>query len=302
MNYKLFKLQLGTSRLVSIMEFQSPFEITEFCYIEGYGFILLFKSHHCLGHIDKSNKLVFPLAGEPGVAGHRDSTNPLFEFPSSVCYSDFLKKVFIIEKGGARIREIEVDPFYGSSVFGRAVEKKMEVYFANLGNISGITTFCCIDDGDNIYWSVRELNRCFKYNFALSDFEPYVGNGRYGFSISSDFHSSIISSPSGMLYGDGHVFIADSGNHCLRDANNNKFNVVAGYPCRAGYRDDLGTHALLDNPTKMVILKNLICFMDINRVRYYTLSDHSVGTLYNSPHLVSIESDEKDLWILEKVE
>jgi len=295
MNYKLSKLQLGTNKVDCILEFSSLFKITEFCYIDGFGYILLFKDQHCLGLIDSKNKFIFPWAGELNIHGHYDSTAPLFEYPSSICYSDKVKKAFIIENGGMRIREIDINPFYTSSVFGIAVEKKMEKYFENFESIKDVNTSCCTDNNGNIYWTVRELNRCFKYNFSHSDFEEYMGNGKYGFSIASNFRSSLISLPSGLLHLGDSIYIADTGNHCIRE----EAKIIIGSPSRYGYKDDLGIDSILNSPTKIISLKKILCFIDIDKIRYYSLADKLVGTLYKSPYIVSIESNKKDLIILE---
>lgn len=296
MNYRLVKFQLGTSKLNSLLEFQSLFEITDICYVDGFGIILLFKNQHCLGLINKKNKFIFPWAGEPNQNGHRDSTLPLFNSPSSICYCNLSKNVFIIEGGGTIIRKIDLNPFYASSVFGNVVQKKISNYFVNFNNIGEISTSCCTDKNGDIYWLVKELNRCFKYKFNYSDFENYMGNGKYGFSISSDFHSSLVSSPSSILCFKDSVYIADSGNHCIRQDS----KVIAGCPNKLGYKDDNGINAILDFPTKMIAMKNLICFIDVNKIRYYSMVDKSVGTLYASSNIISIGCDAKDLLILER--
>ena len=296
MNYKLFKFHLGTSKLDLTLEFSSLFEIEDITYIDSLGIVLLFKKQHCLGLIDKNNRFIFPWAGEPDKTGFRDSTAPLFEYPSSACYCNASKNLFVVEKGGMRIRKMELDPFYCSSVFGNAVQKKMANYFINFPDIGGISTYCCADKNGDIYWSIRELNRCFKYEFNLSDFEPYIGNGKYGFSVSSNFRSSLVAYPSGLLCLGDSVYIADSGNHCIREG----LRVVAGSPNRSGCKDNLALNASLDFPTKIISLKKLICFKDIDRIGYYSTADKLIGTLHVSSNVVAIDSDAKDLIVLEK--
>jgi hypothetical protein len=296
MNYKLSKLQLGTGKLELILNVSTPFEITETCFVNGFGHILLFKEHHCLGLIDKKNTFVFPWGGIPDQAGYRDSTSPLFEFPSSACYCKSTNKVYVVEKGGSRIRKLDLDPFYGASVFGQAVQKKMSGYMTNFEDFSSISTSCCVDAYGDIYWMIREINRGFKYRFKISDFEPYIGTGKYGFSLSSNPVMSLVAFPSSVLCRGSSVYIADSGNHCIRDG----VRVIIGCPNKIGDENDYGVKSVLNTPRKMIPLKDLICFIDEGKIKYYSLKDKTVGTLYVSHNIISIESDEKDLIIVEK--
>lgn len=294
MNYELSRLYFGTNKLESILEFKSEFAITNFCYADQIGYILLFKEEHCLGLIDSKNKFIFPWAGQLGKSGHYDSTAPLFEYPSSACYSSLDKKVYVIENGGSRIRRLELNPFYASSVFGQAVNKKMEEYFPSNLSRGGIKTSCCIDSYGNIYWTVREFNRVFKYQPNLSNFSIYMGDGKYGFSVSSDFVSSKTASPSCVLCSGDSVYIADSDNRCIREGK----KIIAGCANKAGYKDDIGIKALLDYPSKMVLVRNNLIFLDGDRIRYYSIGNKNVGTLYCISNIISIESDNKNLVVL----
>jgi len=163
MNYKLFRLYLGTGKLETILEFSSLFKIINFCYVDRFGFILLFKNQHCLGLINKESKYIFPWVGQPDKKGHYNSTSPFFEFPSSVCYCMATHNVYVVENGGSRIRKLELNPFYASSVFGNAVEKKMLNYFSNFSDKKDIVTSCCVGGLGDIYWSVIELHRSLRY-------------------------------------------------------------------------------------------------------------------------------------------
>lgn len=295
MNYKLSMFHLGTGKIELITNFSTPFEITEICFVNDFGYILLFKNQHCLGLLNKKNSFVFPWGGVPNQAGYRDSTLPLFDSPSSACYCKRTNHVYVVEKGGVRIRKLDLEPFYGSSVFGNTVQNRMSNCMQNFKDLQGVFTSCCVDGQGDIYWSIKEINRVFKYKFGISDFEYYMGTGKSGFSISSNKKTSLISSPSSILCNGDSVYISDSGNNCIREG----VRVVVGCPNKDGDVNGDGIKSVLNYPTKMIVVKNLICFIDKDKIKYYSLKDKTVETLYSSPNIAFIESDMKNLIIVE---
>ena len=96
MAYKLCKIPLGTSAISPIFDIDTDMAITGMYHIEGFGFVFLFRDHHCLGYADEKGKVVVPWLGKPNESGNRDGGSPLFQYPSSICYSENLRSCFFL--------------------------------------------------------------------------------------------------------------------------------------------------------------------------------------------------------------
>ncbi len=112
MYYKLSKLLLGTNSVENVFEIGVDMTITSMCHVNDFGFLFLFRDNHCVGYSDYKGKTVIPWMGQINERGDKEGTRPLFSYPSSLCYVPLLKKCFLIESGGTRIKSIEISSKY----------------------------------------------------------------------------------------------------------------------------------------------------------------------------------------------
>jgi len=302
MPYKLIKIPMGTSTCQLVSNVNISENITGLCYVNDLGFLFLVRDSHCIGLITNSGKIEFPWMGEYNTKGNEDGTMPLFEYPSSICYSPTYKICYLLENGGSKLRNINVHNKYASSGMSSIVSKNIERYFSKSDNYNNFQTYCDIDDRANVYWIITELNRCMIFNREYSIAENYIGNGRSGFSTSNCLSECLMNKPRGLRYFKGELYICDANNHCIRKVKDRVMSIVAGNPMAKDYKDGIGVECLMNNPSSLVSHGNIMYFIDNNKIRYLSLPDHNVGTIYESNNITSIEiNNRNDLLVLEKV-
>lgn len=302
MSYKMLKIQFGTSVIQNLFSVETDFDISSMLYVGEFGFLFIFKNKNCIGFIDASGKSNISWLGKADEKGSSDGTSPLFCMPSSICYFAPLKSFYVLERGGTRIRAVDIGSMHTSTKMGENSSRELSRYFSKFNDIDKILTFCDVDMHGNIYWSARELNRCFKYRVDSDIVETLAGNGRSGFLVSSTALESSFSSPSGIKCVKDSVYIADAGNFCIREIRNGKTALTAGKPTIRGEEDGIGNNCLMLCPSQMKYFSNIMYFLDKNRVRYLSLSDKTVGTVYTSHNIAAIEMDNRrNLFVLEKI-
>jgi hypothetical protein len=291
MLYRLNKLSFGTSKVEKVFDIDIDLNITYFLHINNFGYIFLVKDSHCIGYIDNRGNLKLPWLGDIGNCGSEDGTMPLFMFPSSICYS-LDKTCYLLEKGGSQIRKIDMDSKYVFSILGSAEKDNLNKFFPKFDSICNFETSCDIDLYGNLYWSIRPLHRCLKMNSENHSVKNYVGNGKPLFGSASHLDACCLFNPCGIQCINKAIYIADSGNHCIRSIIEHSINVVFGHPL---------TRQLL-NPSQIKFCKGLLYIKDGNMIYYYSFGDKNYGKIYESENLKFIETNsQRDLLMLEKI-
>jgi len=285
------KLPFGTSKVEKLFDIDTDLIITHFLYVEGFGFLFLFRDSHCIGYIDGSNKFYMPWMGVVGVAGNNNTSVPTFEYPSSVCYMRNMKFCYLLEKGGSRIRRLDLGRHYVDPVLGESENYNLNSYFSKCSNRNLSETHCDADEYGNLYWSVRDLHRCFRMDSEFSTISNYVGNGRSNFGTSNNLSSYSLSHPRGVKCINKSLYIADCGNHCLREIIGRSVKIVLGHPLKS----DLSSPSQIKYSNRIIYIKN------DNQIHYIALNDKSNGVIYSSSNIDAIDVNSKrDLLILER--
>ena len=294
MSYKICNLTLGTSAVELLFNIPTKLDITEMIYIKDFGFLFLLKNHHCLGFSDIKGNIQIPWMGNVGIMGEIEGTVPLFKYPSSICYDKTTKSCFLIENGGSKVRSIDLQSLYCRNV---ALPNNFWNYFEKTPSILKTDTYCSVDDHGNLFWTVKDLHRCFIKSRGNNLVHNYIGTGRVGFTVSSNMNECLMSNPCGIKCNKGSVYISDNGNFSIREIKGegeriNSVELFWGHPMNS---------RILSSPTQIKIMNDIMYILDSSSIKYFTIKDKSNGIIYSSPNIVSIDVGiKKNLYILEK--
>jgi len=287
MSYKISKLSYSAPKPSLILNIDTDLEITDICYVDKIGFLLLLPEHHCVGKIS-DGKIDIPWIGQLNQGGIKDGSLAKLDHPSSMCYLKDQDLCFIIESGGSRIRKIQLWNKHAVALLGENSYGRLSSFFVNVDDIGALKTDCGVDIRGNIYWVVDGINRCFKYDVNMGDIECYAGDGHSGFSVSNNLHSCRLNNPRGIFVDEKAIYLSDAKNYCIRKVTDGMISIVTGNPLK---------NAIY--PTKIRGCKNTLYFINGNEIKYSVNND--VGVLYESEGIISIDADDKkNLFILEK--
>jgi len=289
MPYRMSKLSFGSSVLDPIFDINTDLEITGLCHVDKFGFLFLFRDHHCMGYSDYKGKITLPWMGVIDQKGDKEGTCPLFDHPSSICYWPHLKTCYLLEAGGSKLKSIEM----GSKYCGKInLQDSYKRYFSKIDNVELMETACDVNAYGDLYWVVKNLHRCFKKKMENNMVENYIGNGHAGFSISNNLSVCLLSSPSGIKCLNNMIYISDSGNRCIREVNGGIIRLVMGNPLN---------EKILSFPSKIVINNSIIYVLDKYDIKYLSLNDKNNGLILSFQNIVAIESGaRKDIYVLER--
>ena len=297
MNFQLLKQYFGTNKSESLLDINDE-DIDDLCYIENFGFLFLSKKNNCIGYGDLLGNVEFPWIGEDGT-----KVKLSLKDPCSICYNSQSNTCFVIERDGRRVTGIDLSSFNSFPLLDPIYENKIDKFFAKTKNVGDIRVSSFVDGMGSVYVSNSFLNRCYK--FEHYDIEMIMGNKGKGYSVCNDSSKSLLNEVGGIVLDENFIYISDTGNHCIRKFNNDNIFIVAGNPKFKGDEGGNKQSCLLSYPSKMAIKNKMIYFIDTiedtKKVKYLSLSDITVGTIYESPNIISIDIDEnKNLFVLEK--
>ena len=295
MIYRMLKKPLGVAKIDALFEIELRCNPIDICYVPEVGFIFLTHDTNCLGLLSLKGQVVFPWAGKVDEKG--DSGN-LFNTPSSLCYSSKDCKVIVIDNNGKRIRSVDITSKYINNLIQGVTIDVLDKFY--LKNNTPSTTACDIDEEYNIFWSVKNLNRVFKYAPFKGELELYMGNGRSDFSTSNNLQHSSLKMPNGVRCYSNSLIVCDSGNGCIRLIKGGVSSVVAGSPIRRGDRDGLVDESLLTYPTSPKLNHDTLYFIDNRKLKQLSLSDKRVTTIKTFKKDFFIDTA-KDLYVLEEI-
>jgi len=290
MSYRLVKSLFGTSNKNVICKVDLPYDVNDFCFIPNFGYLLALRDNHCISRIDTDGKLTISWLGELNKEGYEDGNSHFarLSYPSSICFSLQSKKAFVIESGGASVRSFDIDTAYITSLLGTPVISRLEKGVSKLP-LKDINTFCCVDQRQQIFWTIDKTNKCYK--FYQGDVTNILGNGKATYSVSSDVSKSSLNKPSGIAMIGDNIYVADTENHCIRELSKKAIRLFYGTPMEVN---------LVNTPSYLKYVNGLFYFLDGLDVKYYSLSGLGNGILYTGNNIVAIDTDGKDLLILER--
>lgn len=288
--YRIIQKKFGDRDVDLIASVNIDADIDDFCFVKDFGFIFISCDCNAVGFVGLDGEVDFPWIDD-------------LENPVSICYSEKTKRGYLIEDYGRIFQEVDIMSFSLIPCLGKISQDKANFFFNKIDRFiqdgRGVVA-SDIDDMGNMYEANGILNRCFKVNG--DSVEAWMGNGRAGYSASNKLNSCYLRKPSGIACCSSDVYVCDSGNHCIRKSSGDSVFLVAGNPIESGDRDGVGQNCLLTFPRKLRIKNGMGFFIDENKVKYMSVPKCSVGTVYESNDLVSIDMNtEKDLFILERI-
>jgi len=295
MPYQLSRISLGIKKIEKKIDIDSTLEINDICYVPDFGVVLVMKKHHCLGLINNKNKIDIPWKGQIGQEGNDYGSDPLFSYPSSICYNPLRKVIYVIENGGKYFKQIEMSTslVYTSLLLNKIILKSIMPYFDKISNTELFDTSCSSSKHGEFYWCVKELNRCFRFDVDGSNLSSFIGNGRSGFSVSTKLKDNIMNHPSGIVCVENEIYISDTENHCIRKKKNNFLEVASGSPN--------SENGVWNNPSKICFDNNLFYIRDKTKIKCWQ-ENKDVIDVYESDKMVSFDVDrKKTIIVLEKI-
>jgi len=273
MSYRLVKLKFGTSKVENIGGIEVDAEIKDFCIAKNYGY--LYVCNNAVG-----------LVGEDGVVNNSYVRG--LNGAISITYSPYFHKAYIFEEG-MNLKVLDVELRSISNFLGKTYQSKLAIQLANAGNCK---VDSAIDSRGDIYAVNSSLHKCLM--FRGSEFKTYIGRGKANYSVSNRIEECSLSSPSGIDYYSGSFYIADTGNHCIREIANGRIFVIAGSPLE-------GKEDHIVSPTKICVKEQAVYFVDRENIWCLTLSNRQCVKVYESPHIISIDiDDDRNLILVEK--
>lgn len=275
MRYEISKIQNGLQNVSKICEFDFDGEIKDFTGADNQ--TCYFISDNAIGKVDTSTaEIKYPCFGTShSVAFQEGSVASLFN-PQSLHYSSKNKMIYVGCYGGRQIGMLDVQGQYVSYLFQKNMYTSNLKFFTNLSS-TGIVN---ISYNGKIFYTCSNLHRVFSYN--NNEIQTICGDGKSGFSISNNPLSCRLSHPQGLVCVKNKIFIADSGNKCIRVYRNNTLDVYCGFP----------TQDILKFPTKLEYLGNLLYVLDGNKVLSISPEKRITEVVFGN--ILSISNLDKD--------
>lgn len=279
--YRLSNKQFGVKTPLIECEFELPLKIVDICHSKKYGFVFIAGS--AIGYVN-NGELVYPLIGNPNVNHYSVGYSSQLLYPTSISSTED-NIVYISQHGGKSILEVDLKNEYSKELIVGSDRKSYLNFFVNS---QGEGTSEIFHYKGNLYWTLKELNRCFM--FRNNKLSLVAGNGSGGYSTSGRISDSMLNEPSGVCAEDGYVYIADKGNHCVRRIDKNGIVLAAGHPSG----DML--------PRKIIVKNAFIYLIDGNVIKSVNPKLKSnISTFYESDGLVSIMNADHGIYVLEIV-
>ncbi len=190
---------------------------------------------------------VTSLAGQALVSGAANGTgtNALFNDPAAIA-TDINGNFFVADSQNDAVREVTtngaVTTFAGQpGIPGAANETGTNAQFNTPSGLAfdAHGNLFVSDTGNNM---IREITP----SGAVSIFAGVAGSGGFADGPAG---GALFASPLGIaVAANGTVFVADSGNHCLREISGGAVSTFAGEPQVWGTADGMGTNAQFNGP------------------------------------------------------
>ena len=263
MKHTLIIKKIGLKN-IETKQFSTPHKIRDICVVDNNIFVL----HNCFLGVINSNSNLYLL---------NNLSNP-----SSLSY--YNNNLYIVEDAGRNIRKISIDDIINypdniKSIFYETTLNKINTLLKNIPH--DCETAICVLDDNHIYWLSQVACRVF--NYTLSEFNIFAGNGRAGNIMSNDKNYCSFNFPSGIFYENNYLYIADTNNKCIKIINNNTIKTI-----------DINF-----KPKKIKILDDKIIVNNDNSIIYFSSNYNGNINLYNNKNISCFDVKDKKLYIIE---
>lgn len=211
----------------------------------------------------------------------------LFSRPSGITMGEDKTSIYISDSGNNRIMALKNGRV--EAVTGQAAKKDLlnqsvggyrdgtlaEAMFLNPMGIRSIKDGLLVADTGNS--SIRLVN------LKTGQVSTYAGKGIAGRANGSREKAEFMEPQGIEVAGDGTVYVADTGNHCIRkiDAQGN-VTTYAGSAGREGLADGNASTALFNRPTDIVYSEGAVYVADAGNQRIRKIQDGIVTTIAGS--------------------
>ena len=291
--YKLHLKNLLIDNEEELSEINVGFEINDICFIEDKNFfIFACKDDDGLGMILKDGTVIYPWLKISNKRVNLDR-------PSAITYNNRTGILWVIEDNGKNYKRVEV----GSKTLLKGIDEssisKLKPLFSKQ-NKEGVVS--CCSDGETIYSSHSLMNMCFQSESLKA--KVFFGNGKSGFASANKAEGCRISNPQGICFAKNKIYLADSGNNCIRQIEGDNDKIISGFPCEKGDLDGNGTKSRLNFPKGIKSNKKFLVFIDGNKVKQVKLENYDTQTIdIRDNEVAHIETiGEHTLAILERIQ
>lgn len=230
--------------------------------------------------LSRAQDSVVTLAGVPQVSGTTNGTgtNALFGDPCAIV-TDTNGNYYLTDTANHAIRKVTtngvVTTFAGKlGVYGSAngTGTNAQFYLPNGLAFDKTGNLYVSDTGNNIIRKITAAG-------AVSTFAGTGGDPAY---LDGSALSAMFSSPLGIVvWTNGNIFIADSGNHCIREISNGTVSTFAGSPQVWGTNDATGTNAQFNAPCSLAFdAKGNLYVSDANNDTIRKITTNGIVTTY----------------------
>lgn len=153
------------------------------------------------------------------------------------------------------------------------------------------TGICTTQDG---IYVVDTGNNAIRYiNLEKKTVTTYAGTGEAGADDGIASKASFSKPTDIAVAEDGTIYIADTGNHCIRKIDSyGEVTTVAGNSGKAGYHDGGVNTALFNQPTGIAIAGSTIYVADCGNQRIRMISNGKVTTYAGTSRSIDVNSNE----------
>jgi len=148
-----------------------------------------------------------------------------FSVASDFDYDPILKKFFVADSGG---RTIHGTSYWDFSCSEFIVGNNQNFIHKTLSKYKTTDAAIAVDPGNGFYLSIRESHRIFRY--FNSNLKCVAGDGHAGYCVGATANSTRFNYPSDIYFNGGRLYVADTGNHCIRSLCNDKVSLLLGCP------------------------------------------------------------------------
>jgi hypothetical protein len=285
MRYKVSRKVFGTKIFEILAEIETDQPIIDFCWVEDLG--LIYSSGTILGLITLSGSQIHPWKGAIGEEP-RNGSSPYFGMLSGLSYNPKIRCLFAGEDGGRDVRCIDIKDDYTSSMIKMETKNIIGNLLKNTPKnsivwVSGVRKY-------EVFLAIPSLRKCFLFNNSY--LSHIAGDGQRRFANGKNASTTSIGLPSGILFYEGRIYLADDLRHIVREVHGESIRMVAGHPKKQ----------ILLHPSNLVAQNNSLYILCKDGIWSYLLNHNTLGKsqIYESNNVISITADlEKTLFIME---
>ena len=217
----------------------------------------------------------------------RSFGNFTFNHATSIQWHKGMGSLFVADNGGRNLIHISEERQKPRQHFSTIDTKILKMALRKLDN--NILAITRIDEQGNVYCMVKEASKIFG-KFGSSNIRSLVGSGFATYAQSNNLNCCAFNLPNSIDVSSNGLFIADTGNHVIRQLRNGSIKTILGNPTKSDI-----------NPTQVVATKDILFYLS-NNVYTSNLSSptHTGMSVYVPNGKIIMTGGQGCVWLLEK--